>query len=348
LILIFLVILSLDAANETLNWSFFNFDFTTKDNIISAYGGLLSGILSFITIMFVVLDLVYQRRQATFQEEEKIEDKKSELKSALGVVQIYVDRLYEANLTQATTASEYSAKEFKDSTEMNRMSFHPNTYPSLILKLDNTLVYNAFLEFKPGKDWKKLYANLYGVADFYDKSTEEMMQKHKIHLDKKYEHSIRVSVILDDLIDSVSEARNEIITAYGGDNPQLLTDTAFQILNNFKEATVMITEARNEQMEDGVPSSENSTSISDFRVNIVSPLFDGIMTLYRQGNSLSSQLNNILSKAQIFLRQSEKLIKDSTDYASHIEYYTKEYLSAESVYQKKLEEINSELVKILM
>ncbi|MGO3181276.1 MAG: hypothetical protein ACTIJ9_00440 [Aequorivita sp.] len=347
MILIFLVILSFDAANETASWSFMNFDFTTKDNIISAYGGLLSGILSFITIMFVVLDLVYQRRQATFQEEEKNKEIKSELKSVLGVVQIYVDRLYEANLTQASSASEYSLKELKDSTEMNRMTFHPNTYPSLILKLDNTLVYRGFLRFRPGKDWKKLYANLYSVADFYNKSTEEMMQKHKIHLNKKYDHSIRISVILDDLIDSVSEVRNEIIASYGGDNPLLFMDTTFQILNDFKEATVAITEARNQQIENGVPTDEISNSILDFRENIVSSLFDGIMSLYRQNNLLSPQLNNLLSRTQIFLRQSEKLIKDSTDYAAHIEYYTKEYLSAESIYQEKLDEINSALVNII-
>lgn len=347
LILTFLVILSFDAANETANWSFFNFDFTSKDNIISAYGGLLSGILSFITIMFVVLDLVYQRRQATFQEEEKVKERKTELKSALGVVQIYVERLYEANIKQATTAFEYSAKELEDSTEMNRMSFHPNTYPSLILKLDNTLIYNGFLEFNPGKDWKKLYANLYSVADFYNKSTEEMMQKHKIHLDKKYKHSIRISVILDELIDSVSELRNETITSYGGDNPLLFTDTAFKILNDFKEATVAITEARNQQIEDGVPTDEISNSISDFRVNIVGPLFDGIMSIYRKDNLLSPQLNNLLSRTQIFLRQSEKLIKDSKDYASHIEYYTKEYLSAKSIYQEKLNEINLALSNII-
>ena len=347
MILIFLVILSFDAANETVNWSFLNFDFSTKDNVISAYGGLLSGILSFVTIMFVVLDLVYQRRQATFQKEEKNKEIKSELKSVLGVVQIYVDRLYEANLNQATTASEYSVKELKDSTEMNRMSFHPNTYPSLILRLDTTLVYRGFLQYKPGKDWEKLYANLYGVADFYNKSTEEMMQKHKIHLTKKYDHSIRISVILDELIDSVSDARNQIIAEYDGDNLELLRDATFQVLNNFKEATVAITEARNKQIEDGVPTDEISNSISDFRENIVAPLFDGIMRIYRKGNSLSPQLNNLLSRTQIFLRQSEKLIKDSKDYASHIEYYRKEYLIAESIYQEKLNEINLALIKII-
>lgn len=44
-VFIFLIILSFDAANETQGWQFLNFDFSERDNIISAYGGLLGSIL---------------------------------------------------------------------------------------------------------------------------------------------------------------------------------------------------------------------------------------------------------------------------------------------------------------
>lgn len=54
----------------------------------------------------------------------------------------------------------------------------------------------------------------------------------------------------------------------------------------------------------------------------------------------------ILSLTQYFLRQTEKLIKDSEDYADHIEYYNKKYLSEESEYQKRLIEVSERISKL--
>ena len=123
LVFIFLIILSLEAANETDNWEFFKFDFTEKDNIISAYGGLLGSILSFITILFIIMDLVYQRRQKTIEIEKEEQNRIQELSDSLGIIPLFINRLYKNNLRQSERVSSYVEKETNQPTEMNQLSF---------------------------------------------------------------------------------------------------------------------------------------------------------------------------------------------------------------------------------
>jgi hypothetical protein len=340
IIFLFLVILSFDAANETENWQFLNFDFSKRDTIISAYGGLLGSILSFIAILFVILDLVYQRRQRTLEIEEKEASRIQELKDSLGFIQVYIDRLYQNNINQSKIATEYSKEEKEYPTEMNRMSFYPNTFPKLILDVDRQNIYKALREFKPGEDWKKTYVDLYKIADFYDKSTTEVTAKHQIHLNKKYKHSSEIAISLDTLIDEVSNVRNGIITANTGHHSLLLENPHFIIVNDFKEKTIAITNERKQKIVDGANSDDISTGLMEFRMNIVGPLFDAIMERYNSDGNLLPEFNNLITSSQEFLRQTEKLIKDSNDYANHIDYYNNKYLSIESEYQIRLLEIS--------
>lgn len=339
-VFVFLIILSFDAANETKDWQFLDFDFSKSDNVISAYGGLLGSILSFIAILFVILDLVYQRRQKTLEVEEKEALRIQDLKDSLGFIQVYVDRLYKNNISQSIIATEYSKEEMEHPTEMNRMSFYPNTYPKLILEVDRQNIFKAFRELKPGVEWKKTYVDLYKIADFYDKSTKEVTEKHQIHLNKKYKHSSEIATTLDSLIDEVSKVRNGIIAIHTEHHSILLENPFFIIVNDFKEKTIAITDERKRKLANGANPEDISTGLMEFRINIVGPLFDGIMLKYNIDHTLPQEFSNLLTSSQEFLRQTEKLIKDSNDYANHINYYNSKYLSVESEYQIRLLEIS--------
>lgn len=94
------------------------------------------------------------------------------------------------------------------------------------------------------------------------------------------------------------------------------------------------------KLEDGVDPEEISNGLMEFRMDIVGPLFDGIMQRYNSDHILLPEFNKLLTSSQEFLRQTEKLIKDSNDYASHINYYNNKYLSAKSEYQIRLLEIS--------
>jgi hypothetical protein len=345
IIFIFLAILSIDAANETDNWQFLNFDFTKRNNIISAYGGLLGAILSFITILFVILDLIYQRRQKTIEIEEKEDIRIQELKDSLSLVQVFIDRLHKNNIDQSKIARDYVQKEKTEPTEMNRMSFYPNTYPKLILEIDRKNIFKALQEFKP-VDWQNTFIDIIKIPDFYDKSSEELSGKHQIHLNKKYKHSSEIGQKLDVLIDKVLDARNKFILENSLPKETLLENPMFIVLNTFKEATVKITKERKVKTEAGKKPDEISSSLMEFRKDIVSPLFDGIMELYRSKQEVPENIEEIHSLTQYFLRQTEKLIKDSNDYADHIEYYNKKYLSEESEFQKRLIEVSEKISKL--
>lgn len=345
IIFIFLVILSIDAANETDNWQFLNFDFNKRDNIILAYGGLLGSILSFITILFVILDLIYQRRQKTIEIEEKKDERIQELKDSLSLVQVFIDRLHKNNIDQSKIAKDYVQKEKTEPTEMNRMSFYPNTYPKLILEIDRKNIFKALQEFKP-VDWQNTFIDIIKIPDFYDKSSEELSGKHQIHLNKKYKHSSEIGQKLDILIDKVSNARNKIIQENTLPKEVLLRNPIFIVLNAFKEATVKITKERKEKIDAGAKPDEISSSLMEFRKEIVSPLFDSIMELYNSNQEVPKNFEEILSLTQDLLRQTEKLIKDSTDYADHIKCYNKKYLSEESEYQKRLIEVSEKISKL--
>ncbi len=51
LILLLIVIFTIDVITEIPNRSFLNIDFENKNNIVSAYGTLIGGILAFLSIL---------------------------------------------------------------------------------------------------------------------------------------------------------------------------------------------------------------------------------------------------------------------------------------------------------
>ena len=208
---IFLFWLSKEAISETENWKFFDFDFTNKDGVISSYGSLLAAILSFIAILLVLLDLFYQRRLKAIENEEKEAALIESQRDKLNIIVLFVKQLRKDVVDQNKTALKYVEIETNNPTEINRMSFLPNTYPKLILDVDRVRFYDAIQHFQPSEDWKKLYVDLYKITDFYDKSFDELRKKHQIHLDKKFKHCRELAIALDEFIDINSEIRNNII-----------------------------------------------------------------------------------------------------------------------------------------
>ena len=69
---IILVVLTIDAIYEIDNWKWFNIDFDKRDHIVSAYGALIGGVLAFLSILFVIYQVLEQREQIL---QEKINSK---------------------------------------------------------------------------------------------------------------------------------------------------------------------------------------------------------------------------------------------------------------------------------
>ena len=78
---------TVDVIRETQNWEYFNIDFKGKPEIISAYSSLLSGLLGFLSILFVIyqidLNKEYLDGENKRRDKEDIEEKRSLLKLVL-------------------------------------------------------------------------------------------------------------------------------------------------------------------------------------------------------------------------------------------------------------------------
>jgi large-conductance mechanosensitive channel len=79
IILSILVWLTIDIIRETKEYVLFDIDFEVKYNSIAAYGALVGGLLSFLSILFVMYQLLEQRTQIIKEKQEKELESKEEL-----------------------------------------------------------------------------------------------------------------------------------------------------------------------------------------------------------------------------------------------------------------------------
>ena len=92
---IILVVLTIDAIYEIDNWKWFNIDFDKRDHIVSAYGALIGGVLAFLSILFVIYQVLEQREQILQEKiNSKIEYEKN-LKDRLTLLSSFLKSLIE-------------------------------------------------------------------------------------------------------------------------------------------------------------------------------------------------------------------------------------------------------------
>ncbi|WP_117880494.1 hypothetical protein [Aureibaculum luteum] len=344
---IFLVWFSFEAAAETENWSFMDFDFSKKEGIISSYGSLLAAILSFVAILLVLLDLFYQRRLKTIEAEDKETEVIDSYRDNLNIIILFIEQLCQDVISQSKIANDYVKKEKNNPTEPNRMSFVSNAYPKLILDVDRNRFYNSIQHFKPSENWKKLYVNIYKITDFYDKSFEDIKKKHQIHLDKKFKHCIDLGKTLDEIIDINSEIRNNIINECKANETHSTENPYFGVLQFIKEKAIEIISRRTNAEDRLNDDYINPTSLTVWRDEVFQVAFNEIISLWNINGHDNYNLKLLLNKIQFYLREYSRLIQDSEDYSKHVEIYFNDNYSEDSSYVKKLKEIIESIEKVL-
>lgn len=343
---ILLLWLTREAVIETDNWKFFDLDFSNREGVISAYSSLLAAVLSFIAILFVLLDLFYQRRIKASEVEEEEESKLQDYRDNLNIIQLFTTELISDATSFYDSLIEYSEKEKANHTEMNRIGFLPNTYPKLILDVDRVKFYEAIKHFKPSDDWKKLYVDLYKLSDYYDKSFDELRIKHQIHLDKKFKHSRDIAIALDEFIDKAADIRNEVIVIYRDKEEHIMTDSFYPLLQRIKELTTEISSQQPTDEQRLSPDFVNPVSIEVWHDKVFQPVFHTILALWNDHGQDTYNLKSIHVKVQSLIREYSRLKQDSLDYAKHIEDYATRYFKSDSKQIKRLKEINEAIGKI--
>ncbi|MBI6121030.1 hypothetical protein [Salegentibacter maritimus] len=342
----FIIWLSKEAIVETENWKPFDFDFTNREGVISSYASLLAGILSFIAILLVLLDLLYQRRTKQAEMEVMEINRIEEHRDRLDIISLFTRELLKDINTLNKSAEEFTEKEKLQPWEMNKMGFAPKTYPKLILDVDRVSFYEAMRFFHPGENWKEIYVELYKIVDFYAEAFEDLREKYKNHLSKKFDLSTELAEALDHFIDSNSRIRNSVIiqSKEEGKDPQ--SNPYFSVLQFVKERAVTIVQSHPTSEE---RASENFISPSSFKVwhdEVWQPVFNNILLLWNTHGNDPYNLESLLTQVQKLIRKYSRLTQDSLDYALHVEDYYKMYFNEKSRFPKQLKKIQREIEEV--
>ena len=179
-IVILILIFTIDVISETDSWSFLNIDFEKKNNIVSAYGTLIGGILAFLSILFVLFGLLEQRQQILNEKYLKEQEENQELRDKLKLLSSYFKSTKDTIISQGNTLKDYYTKEQESPSEMNTMYFTANKNFTRIIDMDPLSIYKAIrTNFSNDEKWEKTFLNIYSIFDFYADGLKELQAKYE-------------------------------------------------------------------------------------------------------------------------------------------------------------------------
>ncbi|MFN4151947.1 MAG: hypothetical protein ACK4IX_13485, partial [Candidatus Sericytochromatia bacterium] len=107
-VFVLLIIFTIDVINEEPNWAVFDIDF--KNSTVSNYGTLISGILSFLAILFVIYGLLEQRETLLNEKIEKQQDLIEDYKSRLNLLNTFLKNILNEVKLQGERMEEFYKK----------------------------------------------------------------------------------------------------------------------------------------------------------------------------------------------------------------------------------------------
>ncbi len=204
-VILLILIFTIDVIRETPNRSFLDIDFQNKGNIVSAYGTLIGGILSFLSILFVLFGLLEQRLQIITEKSEKKKENEQELIDQLKLLSSYFKSTIDDILAQGKTFSEYSQKEQDSPSEMNTMHFTANNNFTRIIDMNPLSIYKAIrTNFQTDENWEKMFLSIYSIFDFYSDGLRELKEKYESQIAFKVKEQRNISFKIRTWLDNNS------------------------------------------------------------------------------------------------------------------------------------------------
>lgn len=214
--IILLIIFTCDIINDEPNWAWFDIDFDNQK--VSNYGTLISGLLSFLAILFVIFSLADQREQLKDEKEEQKLVTFQEYNSRLKLIKsLLINMLAEIKL-QGDRMEKFYTEELKNPAQSNVTYFSANNSFKRILELDSLINYKTIEHFfNEDADWEKMYINMYNYVDFYSASLEEHKVKYQVHIDDKVSRQKEVSELCRDFLKIGGELLEKYRSKYGSE-----------------------------------------------------------------------------------------------------------------------------------
>lgn len=217
LIVLLILIFTIDVISETDHWFFLNIDFENKNNIVSAYGTLIGGILAFLSILFVLFGLLEQRQQILDENRLKEQEDNQELRDKLKLLSSYFKSTKDTIISQGNTLKEYYIKEQASPSEMNTMYFTANKNFTRIIDMDPLLIYKAIrTNFSNDLKWEKTFLNIYSIFDFYSDGLKELQTKYESHIAFKVKEQRKIAHRANNFLGICSELIDDYKTEFPG------------------------------------------------------------------------------------------------------------------------------------
>lgn len=213
---VILIVLTIDAIYEIDNWKWFNIDFDKRDHIVSAYGALIGGVLAFLSIMFVIYQVLEQREQIL---QEKVNSKieyENNLKDRLTLLSSFLKSLIGDIISHGKRMEVFFNKEKASPSDMNTIYFNTNKNFSRVIEMDNLSNFKAFqLFFDKNEDWEKLFLNLYNLVDFYSEAFIDLKEKYKFHINDKVKEQKQIGYDIHKFLNTGAKLVDDYLIQYG-------------------------------------------------------------------------------------------------------------------------------------
>ena len=327
LTLIYLFVLTRDVIIETDNPDSFNLDFENKPNQIMAYASLLAGILSFISILFIFLDLLYQRRLNTKDKEKEKLDIINEYYSTIELLQMFIEKMKSETIQSIKAQKLYSINEKEYPLKVNQTSQFTRTFTRMFNKIKTESLYDAFKYLNFKGNWKKYFFNINSIQSFLHKGIDELEKTNDIHTKKKYLDIIKIEEHLTECIDIIELRCNEIT----GASENLDKTVEYKLLENQLEIIKEI--LNNKTKTDYLLELWEEQFLTPFRSFFV----DFINKI-----GLTNEIKSLMFHHKKATRLIEKVKSDSS-YKSNNIIQQIELLDEKSEYFTKLNEIEIEI-----
>jgi large-conductance mechanosensitive channel len=279
-IIIFIILfLTFDAIYETNNWEWFSVDFNGKDKIISAYGSLIGGVLAFLSILFVIYQVLEQREQIWQEKKDLEKEKINEKRDLLKLISSFLDSIIGDIKNQGKEFKKFYEKELVYPTLSNQTYFTVNNNFNRIIEMDYMAVYKSFRHFfKKEEDWEKKFLDFYRNIDFYLKSTPHLSDKYTAQMGEKVKLKYEIQKNIQTLLNDLHSIKNKYINTYPIPPFDLFNFEYFRVLKDFWLAYRHYIAYINNSINNSTIDSD----LSDLKITYFKPLFDKLLFLQKK------------------------------------------------------------------
>lgn len=323
-----LVLFTVDVINEVPDWAWFQINFDSSR--VANYGTLISGLLSFLAILFVIFGIAEQREQLEIEKNERdgevIQDYKNRLKLLNSLLVKIIDDISE----QGKRMKDFFEAELQNPTQPNMTHFSANKSFNRILEMDYLMNYQSIEHFfGTEENWEKMFLNLNSNVDFYSECLVEHRQKYQNHVEDKVKRHQEIASLCAEFLDNCVKIIEKYRSELGVED--YFNEEWVIVFNNFVPAYY-------EYMEECARNRE-STNFRKLSDDFFLPFLQTAMNLRNDigFDSYGSQEQvNLASKIRKKIYEVEMY---SLQYANNIKYYYEEYFDEECESYKNFKSI---------